>query len=154
MRITSPISYLQWPFPCSAWSHKYSEPLTFREMDLKFVLSSQLAALWINPFSAANLNLCLKLWPAESWANKPDLVTLAPLGWKVFQPEYLPCVAHVSGVLCWLFPREPAERLFPLLGPLLLYITRPLWCPEVQEETYQAVYANRRAEIQSRKAVS
>ena len=49
---------------------------------------------------------------------------------------------------------EGDVRLFPLLGPPLLCITRPLWYPEVQEETCQVAYANRRAEIQSRRTVS
>lgn len=68
-----------------------------------------------------------------------------------FQKEFLPCVAHVSVVLCWLFPHGPAEWLSPLSGPPLLCITKHLWCPEVQGEIYQAVYANQRAEIQKSK---
>lgn len=82
--------------------------------------------------------------------SKPDLVTLEPLRWKVFQPEYYLCCSRFRCIVLAV-PREPAEWLFPLLGPPLLCIARPLWCPEEQEETYQVVYANRRAEIQSKK---
>lgn len=96
---------------------------------------------------------CYRPWHPSLWLdvcvdNKPDSVTLELLGWKVFQPERVPCVAHVSAELCWPFPREPAEWLFPLSGPPLLCITRPLWYPEVQEETCPVVYANRRAGTQ------
>ena len=39
------------------------------EVDLRLVLSSRLAALWINPLLAANLNISA-FWFAASWANQ------------------------------------------------------------------------------------
>lgn len=82
-------------------------------------------------------------------SKQPSLqTTLGLLCRKVSPPELLPCVARVSVVLCWPFPHAPAEWLFPLSGPPPLCITRHLWCPEVQGEIYQAVYASQRAEIQ------
>ena len=41
----------------------------FGEVDLRLVLSSHLAALWINPLLAANLNISV-FWFATSWANQ------------------------------------------------------------------------------------
>lgn len=53
-------------------SHKYSEPLTFRGTDGRFVVPSPcLATLWINLLSAANLNIsafCLLCF-AQTWFN-------------------------------------------------------------------------------------
>lgn len=68
-----------------------------------------------------------------------------------FPSEYLPCAAQAFVVLCWLFPHELAEQLFPLSEQPLLCITRHLWYPEVQEEICQAVCANQRAVIEGKK---
>lgn len=60
--------------------------------------------------------------------NRPRLQAALRLKlcWLFSGSEYLPCVARVSVVLCWPFPRGPAEWLFPPSGPPLLCTTRHL----------------------------
>ena len=70
------ISWLQSPSavilePLS-FTHEYSKPLTFSEVDLIFVLSPHSAALCINAFSAANFRLPWWLSGKESAWNAGD----------------------------------------------------------------------------------
>lgn len=55
----------------------------------------------------------------------------------------LPYAVQASGVLYSPFPRELAEQLLLPSEQPLLYRAKHLWYPEVQEEIYQGVCANR-----------
>ena len=64
----------EFPWPASL-SWKYRKPLAFGEENIRSVLPSpHLAALWLNPFFAANLGM-LQFWLAANWADEPVSVT-------------------------------------------------------------------------------